>query len=82
MPESQILILPIHGWKDGFEVHTLTSKLSNLGSNRDPAMNCYLGVLQAGRFISVFAVHQMVVKLSVPSASISWWTFKMPRCPL
>jgi len=38
----------IWGWQDGLEVRSLTSKLFSLGSNLDPAINCHLGVSQAG----------------------------------
>ena len=33
------------------------------------------------RGTNVCAVPQMDVKMGVPSASISWWTLKIPRCP-
>ena len=58
-------------WQDGLEVRTLASKLSSLGLNPDPAMNCHPDVSQAGWFIDVCAVPRMDVKLGVPSAGIS-----------
>ena len=36
------------GLQDGLSVRTLTVKLSSLGLNPDPAINCHPSVLQAG----------------------------------
>ena len=49
-------------WQCGQEVDTLTCKLSNLGSNLDPAINCHPSVSQVGWFINGCAVPQMDVK--------------------
>ena len=85
-----LCIYLVCGWEDGLEVCTLASELSSLGFNPDPtischlkpAMNCHPGVSQAGLFINVCAIPWMVVKLHVLAADISWWTLKIPRCPL
>ena len=42
------LVYQLEGWQDGLEVCTLISKLSSLGLNPDPAINCHPGVPQAG----------------------------------
>ena len=61
------------GWQDGLDLgeRTLASKLSRLGSNPDPAINCHPGVSQAGLFINVCAVSRMDVKLGMLAAGIS-----------
>ena len=33
--------MQLGGWQDGFEVRTVASKLSTLGLNPDPAINCH-----------------------------------------
>ena len=45
-----------NGWQDGLQVRTLPSKLSNLGSNLNPAINCLPDVSITGRFINVCPV--------------------------
>ena len=55
------------------------SKLSSLGLNPDPAINCHLGVSQAGWFINVCAVPWMDVKLGITSADISYWMLMIPH---
>ena len=64
------------------EVQMLAHKLLSLGLNPDPAINCHPGVSQTGWFINVSAVPRMDVEAGVPSAHISWWTVKIPWCPL
>ena len=44
------------------ELCILPTKLSSLGLNPDPAINCHPGVSQAGWFINVCTVHPMDVK--------------------
>ena len=39
--------------QDSLEICTFTSKLSSLGSNPNPAINCHPGVSQAGLYINV-----------------------------
>ena len=38
----------LQGWQDGREMSTLDSKLSRLGLNFIPDINCHPGVSQAG----------------------------------
>ena len=61
--------------------YTLAPELPRLGLNLDPAFNHHRGVSQAGCLINVCAVPRMDVNLGIPSAGISWWTLKIPRCP-
>ena len=42
------------GWQDGLTVCTLASKLSHLGLNPDPAINCHPSISQAGWWINVW----------------------------
>ena len=42
-------------WQNGLEVHTLTAKLSSLGLNSDPAINCHPGVSHVECFINACA---------------------------
>ena len=72
----------VNGWQDVLEVHTLFSKLSSLGLNLGPDINCHPGVSQSG------GIHQCVChpsdgrSMGVPSASISSWTAAIQWCPL
>ena len=54
--------------EDGKEVRRLTSKLSSLGLNPDPAINYHLDVSKAGQFINVCVIPWMGIK----PASICW----------
>ena len=68
-------------WQDGLEVRTLTSKLSSLGLNPDPAINYHPGVSQAGRFILLWAFPRMDVKLGHPIYRHQLVGLKYPTCP-
>ena len=61
--------------------HSTQSGL-HLGSNLGPATNSHPGVSQAGRGTNACAVPRMGVEPGVASASMSWWTLKIPQCPL
>ena len=58
------------GWKDGLGIRTLTTKLSSLGSNPDPARNCHPGVSQEGWFINVRVIPRMDVKRASPLSAL------------
>ena len=77
---SRYIIAGLAGWPR-CTVSTFASKMSRLGLNPDPAINCHPSVSQAGPFINVCAVPRIDIKLDVPSAGISWWTLKIPLCP-
>ena len=61
-------------WEDGLKVHTLTSKLSSLGLNLSPAINCHSGVSQAGCLINVRDVPRIedkrVAKLQITALTL------------
>ena len=52
------------------------SEMMTLVSNQDPAINSHPGVSQARR-----GIERMDVKPGVPSATVTWWMLKIPRCP-
>uniref|UniRef100_A0A8C4R5Q7 Uncharacterized protein n=1 Tax=Eptatretus burgeri TaxID=7764 RepID=A0A8C4R5Q7_EPTBU len=77
---SNVLVLYHHslGWQDSQDVCAPAPELSSLRSNLGPATNCHSGVSQAGQYTNKCAVRRTDVTLGVLSASLSWWTLKIP----
>ena len=61
---TSVLLMQCHcSWQDGLEIHTLASKLSSLGLNPEPAINCPGVSRQGDSSINVCAVPRMDIKL-------------------